>query len=206
MIFRLSSLIPCLLTLALGCDAEPEPMGEIGGASGEADTSDTNDSAPPQCAEGYEPIAEQGECFADAGCYELPDGSWCTGLCPEGSSLGESDPPQCVPDEPAADCAQGFEPIADDGECFADAGCYELPDGSWCTGACPAGQQLDDSVPRRCVDAPFGGCLPGFEFVDDESSCIADAVCYEVVPYGWCTGECPDGGEFTLSESGPSCV
>jgi hypothetical protein len=205
MTLRTPILLTYLTTLALGCDAvENDPDAEQPGAATKADTGGETD--PELCAEGYEPIADSGECWADAGCYALPSGQWCTGLCPEGSLLDDSDVPQCIPAEPTCGCAEGYEPIPHSGECWADAGCYELPDGSWCTGLCPPGQQLDDSTLPQCVDAPFAGCLPGFEFTETSTGCIADAVCYEVVPYGWCTGECPDGGTFTMTEVGPGCI
>lgn len=209
MTFRTYSLVLSLTmtTLAFGCDTvDPDAPGGGTGA-GKADTGE--DPPPPgsyDCNEGFELVDTSTDCIADASCYELPDGMWCTGECPEDQELDDADPPQCVgPDVPDSPCAEGFEQVDGADECLLDVACYELEDGSWCTGLCPVGQQLDYSDPPQCVDAAFGGCLPGFELVDTTTHCIADAVCYEVAPFGWCTGECLEG-EYTPTETGPACI
>ena len=126
-------------TLALGCDTvDDKTQDPEQGGSGKMDTGGYGPGPMEDCAQGYEPIADDSECLADAGCYALPSGQWCTGVCPESLQLSDADVPQCVPAEPEPGCAEGFEPIADDGECLADVACYELPDGSWCTVCAPS--------------------------------------------------------------------
>ena len=77
---------------------------------GEADT-----DAEDPCPDG-EVVDSSDNCLMDdAFCYELPDGSWCTG-----------------PDAPV--CADGVIVDSSDNCLMDDAFCYELSDGSWCTG------------------------------------------------------------------------
>jgi len=189
--------------LPLACDEQTSDPESMSGPAGKADTAPPTGSEP-SCNEGFELVDTSSDCLQDASCYELPDYGWCTGECPEGEALDEASPPSCVSTAPA-ECAEGFEAIDDSSGCIADADCYELPYGGWCTGLCPTGEMLDDSEPPQCVEGEFGGCLPGFELVESDTDCIADATCYEAPPAGWCTGEC-EAGEFVVTEAGPDCV
>ena len=128
---------------------------------------------------------------------------FCTGECPDGMEfIAYEYGPACVPASPQ--CLEGFDGVSTSTECYADASCFELADGSWCTGECPEGTELDLSAEPACVPAT-PQCLEGFEVVPLESDCLADAVCYPEAGV-FCTGECPEGTEFTLDETGPACV
>lgn len=101
------------------------------------------DAAEPSCIEGFEPVATSSECLADAACYETPAG-WCTGACAFGEQLDLSGTPVCIEAEL---CLEGFELVATQGECLADAACYAILHGwdqtAWCTGECPEGTALN---------------------------------------------------------------
>ncbi len=154
------------------------------------------------CVEGFEFAASQSDCLADAACYELGAGGFCTGECPAGQVLDLDGEPACV-DDPMP-CPADFLLVATESDCLQDVACFDTGAG-WCTGACPEDQELQvDETGAACVPAS-ASCIAGFELVDTESDCLQDAVCYPSVDK-FCTGECPEGTQFDMAESGPACL
>jgi hypothetical protein len=175
---------------------------EIGDCCGDKPIQCDGEYGP--CVSGFELVPDISACLADASCYALEDGSWCTGACPFGTELDLDGEPACLETAP---CLDGFEQVAQVGACLADAACFELPDGSWCTGECPGGTELgnDEDGSWRCFPAQLEACLDSFEGVPTVSDCLADALCYALEDGSWCTGECPPDTELVL-EGGPACV
>jgi hypothetical protein len=169
-----------------------------------ADKEAVCDEGANPCVLGFEPVPDVSSCLADASCYELDDGSWCTGGCPLGSQLDLDGEPECLPADP---CPPGHQNVPTVSDCAQDTGCFELDDGSWCSGQCPIGTELgtDDSGTMTCVPAEPGTCIEGFDPVATESNCLADAACYQMQDGSWCTGECPKGTELDTA-TGPQCI
>lgn len=141
---------------------------------------------PPQreCASGEMKVATQGECLQDdAVCYQIDDGSWCTG-----------------PASAQTTCESGDMPVATQGDCLQDdAACYQLSDGSWCTGPraamCPMDAQarptpcepddmtcfaISESLSCDRLVCPEGS-------MSVEGACPVDAECLELVNGVLCT-------------------
>ncbi len=162
----------------------------------------------PACAPGFTAVATTTDCIADASCYEVSGQGWCTGECPVGYELDLSEPgvATCVPSVGYI-CEDGFDAVATASDCLQDASCYEVLGIGWCTGECSGGWTLE-STPSGfvCVPPLSTDCVDGFELVESDLDCIADAACYlSADGTSWCTGECTAGTSLDLSGE-PECV
>lgn len=184
---RLLASIPLALFTLTACDLDGSDVElRTGGGGGTGGAPATGGAAGATakggaggvgsaCPDGMKTIASEEQCYADGTCYELDDGTWCTGGaqvdCRETTTpvwFSESQI-ECLPSDV---CAVGFGVAPDETGCPRAGACYGLDDGTWCA---------QWRTEQRCPQ--------GFSVVAVAADCASDVSCYELPDGAWCSGQ-----------------